>query len=101
MTEKQWVNPLEWDSYHDESKFGIWETWCEWYEDWDQDVGALLKVISTAKEMCSHIDSDEVDDGHYWMSTSLSAWQEFTQALNNIPKRFKMTPEEEHGTEKA
>ena len=89
MSEKQWTNPLEWDSYHDESKFNIWESWCEWYEEWNKEVGALLQIVRTAKAMVEDIHADDVDDGHYFWSVGQTTWHEFTESLDKIPQAFK------------
>ena len=49
MTDKQWTNPLQWDTYHNESKFHIWEPWNEWFDEWDTDMGKITRIIMAAK----------------------------------------------------
>ena len=38
----------DWENYHEEHKYAIWERHCEWWTEWDSDMGSLLRVVRAA-----------------------------------------------------
>ena len=67
----------DWENYHEEHKYAIWERHCEWWTEWDFDMGSLLRVVRAAEA----VSQMWIEHKSGWLEEREGALQEALEAL--------------------